>query len=31
MRLFCFGFLLVLDVLCGYVFLFSLDMKIENR
>ena len=28
---FCFGFLVVLDVVCGYVLLFLLDMKIENR
>ena len=30
-RVFCFGSLVVLDVICGYVFLFVLDIKIENR
>ena len=30
-RLFCFGSLVVLDVVCGYVLLFVLDIKIENR
>ena len=27
--LFCFGSLVVLDVVCGYVELFLLDIKIE--
>ena len=27
----CFGSLVVLDVVCGYVLLFLLDIKIENR
>ena len=30
-RLFWFGSLLVLDVVCGYVLLFVLDIKTENR
>ena len=30
-RLFSFGFLVVLDVVCDYVLLFLLDIKIENR
>ena len=30
-QLFCFGSLVVLDVVCGYVLLFFLDIKIENR
>ena len=30
-RLFCFGSLLGLDVVCGYVLLFLLDIKIKNR
>ena len=29
-RLFCFGSLVVLDVVCGYVLLFLLDMKIKK-
>ena len=29
-RLFCFGSLVVLDVACGYVLLFLLDIKIAN-
>ena len=29
--LFCFGSLVVLDVVCDYVLLFLLDLKIENR
>ena len=28
-RLFCFGSLVVLDVVCGYFLLFLLDIKIE--
>ena len=28
---FCFGSLVVFDVVCGYVLLFFLDMKIQNR
>ena len=27
----CFGSSVVIDVVCGYVLLFFLDMKIENR
>ena len=30
-RLFCFGSMVVLDVVYGYVLLFLLDIKIENR
>ena len=30
-RLFCFGSLVVLDVVCNYVLLFVLDIKNENR
>ena len=30
-RLFCFDSLVVLDVVCGYVLLVLLDIKIENR
>ena len=30
-RLFCFGSSVVLDVVCGYILLFFLDIKIENR
>ena len=30
-RLFCFGSLEVLDVVCGYLLFFLLDIKIENR
>ena len=30
-RLFCFGSLVVSDGMCGYVELFLLDIKIENR
>ena len=30
-RLFCFGSLVVLDVVCGYVLLCLLVIKIENR
>ena len=29
-RLFCYGSLVVLNVVCGDVFLFLLDIKIEN-
>ena len=29
-RLFCFGYLVVLDVVCGYVLLILSDIKIEN-
>ena len=28
---FCFGSLMVLDVVCGYFLLFLLDIKIESR
>ena len=28
---FCFGSLVVLDVACGSVLLFLLDIKVENR
>ena len=30
-RLFCFGSLVVLDVVCGYVLLILSNIKIENR
>ena len=30
-RFFCFGSLVVLNVACGYVLLFLLDIKIETR
>ena len=30
-RLFCFGSLVVLDVVCDYVLFSLLDIKIENR
>ena len=29
-RIFCFDSSVVLDVMCGYVLLFLLDIKIEN-
>ena len=29
-RLFCFGSLVVLDMVCGYVLLFLFDIKIEK-
>ena len=31
MRFFCFGSLVVLDVVCGYLLFFSLDIKIGTR
>ena len=31
MRLFCFAFLVVLDVMSGYVLLFLLDIEIEDK
>ena len=30
-RLFCFGSFVGLDVVCGYVLLFLLGIRIENR
>ena len=30
-RLFCFGSLVALDVVCGYLLLFLLDIKIGSR
>ena len=30
-HLFCFGSLVVLDVVCGYSLIFLLDITIENR
>ena len=30
-RFFSFGSVMVLDVMCGYVLLFLLDIKIKNR
>ena len=30
-RLFWFGSLVVLDMVCGYVLLFLIDLRIENR
>ena len=30
-RLFCFGSLVVLDVMCGYLLYFLLDIKIGNK